>query len=146
MTAEAPTLPRWAVAVLRVLCALAVVYTFYRGAVVTLEYFDGYQFLVTAKWLAGDRASGGFNLVRPPLLALLDLPALWIADHGAPANLGYTLGPHLTAALLAVLSAGAVHYAFTAALDRRMALLGVVLLVTSRLFVRYGSLTMADLL
>jgi hypothetical protein len=146
MPEEAPTLPRWAVAVLGGLGALAAAYTLYRGAVVTLEYFDGYQFLVTAKRLAGDRASGSFNLVRPPLLALLDLPALWLAQRGVPANLGYTLGPHLTAALIALLSAAAIYQAYRAALDRRLALLGLVLLVTGRLFVRYGSLTMADLL
>src|SRR5688500_13648976 len=108
---EAPSLPRWAAAVPGALCALVMAYTLYRGAVVTLEYFDGYQFLVTAKRLAGDRATAGFNLVRPPLLALLDLPALWLAQRGAPANLGYTLGPHLTAALLSVASALAVLHA-----------------------------------
>jgi hypothetical protein len=143
---EAPALPRWAVAVAGALCAIAAGYTLYRGAVATLEYFDGYQFLVTAKRLAGDRATATFNLVRPPLLAILDLPALWLAQRGAPANLGYTLGPHLTSALLSLLSALAVFYAYRAVLQAPLALVGVVLLVTGRLFVRYGSLTMADIL
>jgi hypothetical protein len=146
MPGETTTLPRWAATVPAALCALALAYTLYRGAVVTLEYFDGYQFLVTAKRLAGDRATAGFNLVRPPLLALLDLPALWLAQRGAPANLGYTLFPHLTAAVLAVLSALAVLYAYRAVFEARMALVGLALLVTGRLFVRYGSLTMADIL
>jgi hypothetical protein len=128
------------------LCALAGAYTLYRGAVVTLEYFDGYQFLAIATRLAGDRSMGSFKLQRPPLLGLLDLPAVWLAQRGAPANLGYTLGPHLTAAVLAVLAAATLFYVYSAALDRRLALLGVALFVTGRLFVRYGSLTMADLL
>jgi hypothetical protein len=139
-------LPRWAVRTLGALLALAIGYTLFRGLVVGLEYFDGYQFLVTAKRLAGDRSAGGFNLVRPPLLALLDMPALWLAQRGAPANALYTVGPHLTAAMLAALSALAVYYAFAASLEARLALLGVVFFVTGRLFVRYGSLTMADII
>ena len=145
MPEASTTLPRWAVAVLGALCATALGYTLYRSTVVTLEYYDGYEYLVMARARVGEGV-GGFNLVRPPLLPLLDIPAVWLADRGAPANPGYVLGPHLIAALVAVFSVWAVYYAFAAALDRRLALLGVVLLVTGRLFVRYGSLTMADLL
>lgn len=146
MPEEVPALPRWAVAVLGALCAAAGLYTLYRGAAVTLEYFDGYQFLVTTKRLAGNRSTGPFNFYRPPLLALLDLPALWIAQRGALANAAYTRGPHLVAALLGLFSGWTLYYTFTAALERRLALLGVALFVTGRLFLRYGSLTMADLL
>jgi hypothetical protein len=138
-------LPRWSVATVAGLCVVALAYTLYRGAVVSLEYFDGFQFLVTARKLAGGLPQGGFNLVRPPLIALLDVPALWIAGHGGPANLAYTRGPHLTAALLSLLSAFAVYYALRASLETPFALLGVALFVTGRLFVRYGSLTMADI-
>jgi hypothetical protein len=146
MPPGAPTLPRWAVVVLAALCAFVGAYTLYRGAVVTLEYFDGYQFLGTTRRLAGDRTIGEFTLMRPPLLALLDLPAFWLAQRGATANLGYTLFPHLTAALLALFSAWTLFYVYTAALEWRLALLGGTLFVTSRMFLRYGSLTMSDLL
>jgi hypothetical protein len=145
MRQEAPVLPRWAVRFVGALCAVAAAYAVYRGLVVDLEYFDGHSYLSgTRRLLSGDQ-SIGFNLIRPPLVSLLQAPAVWLAQQGAPANVWYGLGPHLTAAALSLLSALAFYFALTAALPAPLALLGVAFLVSGRLFVRYAPFTMADL-
>jgi 4-amino-4-deoxy-L-arabinose transferase-like glycosyltransferase len=137
-------LSRRTIALAAVLCALGGLWTLYRGAVLRLEYFDGYAYLMSAKRLAGDETVG-LSVVRPPLVALLHAPALALARMGAPANLGYTLAPHLLAACLSVAAAGALFVLFRSALGTGGALMGAALFVTGRFFVRYGAFTLADL-
>jgi hypothetical protein len=140
---EEATLPRWAVWAVAALCGIVVAYTFHQAAVARLEYFDGHSYLYGARRLAGN-SSAPFQLLRPPLVSLANVPVVWLAQQGAPANVWYVVGPRLVAALLALASAAAVYFALAASLAARWALLGVAFLLTGRMFVRYGTFTMAD--
>jgi len=127
------------------LLALAAAYTVHRAVVLRIEYYDGYEYLLNTRALLGDRA-GGYNPFRPPLLSVLQLPAVAVGRASAPASPVRLLAPHLTAALCSLLAAAAVFLVLRRPFSPTFALLGPVLFVGNRLFIRYGAHVMADLL
>jgi len=119
-------------------------YTLWRGFTLEVDYYDGYRYLANARRLLGDDQVS-FDKIRPPLLALLQAPVVAIARIGGPANPALVHGPHLLSALLSLLTALALFYLFEQPCGRRIALLGTLLFMTTRYFVRYGAHVMTDL-
>ena len=131
-----------------VLAAIVVsmtVYITYVATTARIEQYDGYVYLNNAKRIL-DLPPAKFEHYRPPLVSLAMLAAVRLAASGAPANTGYFVWPHLTAALISLLSALAVGLMLRRHWGTTLALAGVTFFVTSRLFLRYGPFVMADLL
>jgi len=130
---------------LLVVCLVAAVllYTVHRAVVLRVEYWDGYESLMNARALAGDRAVR-YGPARPPWLALVQVPAVAITSAGTPASVSRLVVPHLVSALLSLLTAGAVFRLYREAFGTTPAALGALLFVGTPLFVRYGAHTMSD--
>jgi len=124
------------------LVATCAVYTLWRGATLQVEYYDGYRYLANASRLLGEDVS--FDQIRPPLLTLLLVPVVALGRLGGPANAALVFGPHLFSAVLSLCTAAAVFVLFAAPCGRRVALVGTLLFMTSRYFVRYGAHVMTD--
>ena len=127
--------------------ALAIVfagYTLWRGFTLQVDYYDGYRYLANARRLLGDDQVS-FDKIRPPLLALLQAPVVALARLGGPANPTLVHGPHLLSALLSLLGALALFLLYERSCGQRMALLGTLLFMSTRYFVRYGAHVMTDL-
>jgi hypothetical protein len=137
--------PRFAIVVCGGLCALAALLALHRATQVRIEYYDGHAYLNNAHRMAGNK-SLSFDRTRPPLTSLLQVPAALLAKAGPPAGVRHALGPHLTATLVALASALAVFFLLRqGGFPGPLALVGLLFLLWGRLFVRYASLTMADL-
>jgi hypothetical protein len=132
------------VAFLVALLLAAAAYALHRAWVLRLEYYDGYSYLKFAQRLLGG-PEVAFEVQRPPLLPLLQVPVVALAMRGGPANPSLLVAPHLASALLSLLALAATYFAFRPALGRRGALVGVVLLAGSRWFLRYAPFVMTDL-
>jgi hypothetical protein len=141
---HAPLHSRGASAVLLALLLLGAGYTAHRAVVLRLDYYDGFAYLANARRLAGDETLA-YLWVRPPVVPILQVPAVSLAMRGEPANLWYLVAPHLTSAALSILAAGALFFLFRRPFGTTLGLLGVALFVYSRLFVRYGAHVMTDL-
>jgi hypothetical protein len=134
------TLPiRW---VLRVLIAVALVYTCHRAIVLRIEYCDGYEYQTNARAILGDPFY--YDALRPPLITLTQLPAMLLARRSAPGSLVREIAPHCVAAVMSVLSVIAIFVLFRRVFSPDLALLGTVLFVGGRYFVRYAAHVMAD--
>lgn len=133
------------VVVLAALFAAQLGYVLWRGAVVTIDFYDAYSYLSNARRLAGD-ASAGYQTVRPPLLPILQMPAVAIAAAGEPANVLYRVGPHLTSALLSIASALAVWALLRWRFGPVLGLAGAVLFAGQRLYVHYAAHVLTDVL
>src|SRR4030095_8663496 len=83
--------------------------------------------------------------LRPPLVPILQTPAMAIVRASPPADPVRLLAPHLTGALVSILSAGGVSGLFTRTAGLTLALLGTLLFASTRYFVHYGPHVMADL-
>ena len=116
------------------LVATCAVYTLWRGATLQVEYYDGYRYLANASRLLGEDVS--FDQIRPPLLTLLLVPVVALGRLGGPANTALVFGPHLFSAVLSLCTAAAVFVLFAAPCGRRVALVGTLLFMTSRYFLR----------
>jgi hypothetical protein len=132
---------RWALALG---LALALAHPFYRALHLGVEYFDGYDYLGNARALVGDPLLE-YQLLRPPLVPILQTPAMAIVRASPPAAPIRLIAPHLTGALVSVLSAGGVFLLFSRTFPLTLALLGTLLFVSTRYFVHYGPHVMADL-
>jgi 4-amino-4-deoxy-L-arabinose transferase-like glycosyltransferase len=132
------------VAVLVALLVVVAAYVLHRAWVLRLEYYDGYSYLKFAQRLLGGPEIA-FEVQRPPGLPLLQVPFVALAMRGGPANPWLLVAPHLASACLSLLALAALYFAFSPALGRRGALLGVLLFAASRWFVRYAPFVMTDL-
>ena len=130
--------------VLYALIAIALLYTCHRAFVLRLEYYDGYQFLANARAMLGDPFR--FDLLRPPMFSILELPAMLAVRASPPGSVARVVLPHCLAALISIVSAAAVLWTLRKSLPPTFALFGVLLFVGGRYFVRYGAHVMADLL
>ena len=139
-----PKCAAWSRSVLRALIAIALLYTCHRAFVLRLEYYDGYQFLANARAMLGDPFA--FDRLRPPMLSILELPAMLVVRASPPGSVVRIVLPHCLAALISIVSAAAVLRSFRKVFSRGFALFGVLLFVGGRYFVRYGAHVMADLL
>ena len=135
---------RQARCVLTGLVGLACVYTLHRAVVLRIEYYDGYDFLKNARALLHDPLAQ-YWLLRPPLVSLLQLPAVALGRASAPGAAVRLVAPHLTAALLAILTAGAVFWVLLRPVGPTLALLGTVLFVSTPYFIHYAPHVMTDL-
>ena len=133
---------RWA---LRLLIAIALVYTCHRAFVLRIEYFDGYSYLANARAMLGDPLVK-YDRLRPPLLALLELPGMLIVRASAPGSALRIIVPHCIAVLTSLLGVAAILWMFRKSFPPVFALLGTLLFVGGPYFVRYGAHVMADLL
>lgn len=122
----------------------AVAYTLYRACVLRVAYADGYQYLLNARAILGHPVVP-YMPVRPPFVTLAQLPAVMIGVARPAGDLARLVAPHLLSAVLSILTAAAVFWCYAGAFDTTASLLGVVLFVTSRYFVRYGAHVMADM-
>ena len=128
------------------LVALVVIfaaYTLWRGFTLQVDYYDGYRYLANARRLLGDDQVS-FDEIRPPLLTLLQAPVVALARIGGPANAALVYGPHLLSTLLSLLTALALFFLFAPPCGRRTALVGTLLFMSTRYFVRYGAHVMTD--
>src|SRR2546430_10300731 len=88
------------------LVGLACAYTLHRAVVLRIEYYDGYDFLKNARALLHDPLAQ-YWLLRPPLVSLLQLPAVALGRASAPGAAVRLVAPHPTAPLLSVPTAPA---------------------------------------
>ena len=130
--------------ILWLLIAAALVYTLHRAYVLRIEYYDGYSYLVNARTILGDTTR--YDHTRPPLLPLAELPGMLVVRASAPGSALRIVIPHCIAALTSVIVAAAVLMLFRRVFPPDLALLGTLLFVGSRFFVRYGAHVMADLM
>jgi hypothetical protein len=127
-----------------VLIAIALLYTCHRAFALRLEYYDGYQFLADARAMLGDPFT--FDRYRPPMLSILELPAMFVVRASPPGSVMRIVLPHCLAALISILAAAALLWTFRKVFPPGFALFGLLLFVGGRYFVRYGAHVMADLL
>jgi 4-amino-4-deoxy-L-arabinose transferase-like glycosyltransferase len=132
---------RWA---LSIALALALAHPFYRALHLGVEYFDGYEYLCNARALVGDPLCE-YQLLRPPLVPILQTPAMAIVRASPPADPIRLIVPHLTGALVSILSTSGLFWLFSRSYGITLALLGILLFASSRYFVHYGPHVMADL-
>ena len=137
------------VAVVSVLTLALAVQLLHLAAVawrLSVDYWDGYEYLVNARVLAGHdvgRLAVGYQRIRPPLVPLLIVPLL---RGYAPAGEGTSLrGPHLLAVALSALAILALHRLLRQAFSRTDALLGCMVLAMNPLFVHYAPFVMTDI-
>lgn len=130
---------------LRLLIAIALLYTCHRAFVLRIEYYDGYQYLANARALLGDPLAK-FDHLRSPLMVLFQLPGMLIVRASAPGSVPRIVVPHLIAAFTSILTVAAVLWAFRRFFSPVWALFGTLLFVGGPFFVRYGAHVMADLL
>jgi len=135
---------RQARCVLAGLVGLACAYTLHRAVVLRIEYYDGYDYLKNARALLHDPLAQ-YWFLRPPLVSLLQLPAVAIGRASAPGAVVRLVAPHLTAALLAILAAGAVFWVLLRPVGLTLALLGTLLFVSTPYFVHYAPHVLTDL-
>jgi 4-amino-4-deoxy-L-arabinose transferase-like glycosyltransferase len=124
--------------------ALAVAHPFYRALHLGVEYYDGYDYLRNARALVGDPILE-YQPLRPPFIAIAQTPAMAVVRASPPADPIRLIAPHLTGALVSLLSAGGVLWLFSRCFGATLALLGTLLFVTTRYFVHYAPHVMADL-
>jgi hypothetical protein len=137
--------PHRGVTVLLVALIVAIlVYTVHRAAVLRVEYWDGYEFLMNARALAGD-AAAKYALERAPWLALAQIPAVAITFGGPPASVARLVVPHLMSALLSILTAAIIFRVYRHPFGTVLAAVGTLLFVSTPLFVRYGAHVMSDI-
>jgi hypothetical protein len=131
-------------AALATLLLLGLAHPVYRAPHLGVEYFDGYDYLRSARALVGDPLLE-YQPLRPPLVPILLTPAMAIARASPPADPIRLIAPHLTGAFVSILSAGGVFWLFARTFGITLALLGTLLFAYSRYFVHYGPHAMADL-
>jgi 4-amino-4-deoxy-L-arabinose transferase-like glycosyltransferase len=133
---------------LRIAIAIAIVlalaHPVYRALHLGVEYYDGYDYLRNARALVGDPVLE-YQPLRPPFVAVVQTPAMAIVRASPPADPIRLIAPHLTAAVVSILSAGGVLWLFSRTFGTMLALLGTLLFVTTRYFVHYAPHAMADL-
>jgi len=132
---------RWA---LGIALALALAHPVYRAMHLGVEYFDGYDYLRSARALVGDPLLE-YQPLRPPFVPIVQAPAMAIARASRPADPIRLIAPHLTSAVVSILSAGGVLWLFSRTFGTTLALLGTLLFVSTRYFVHYAPHVMADL-
>jgi hypothetical protein len=132
---------RWALA-LALLLALA--HPVYRATHLGVEYFDGYDYLRSARALVGDPILA-YQPLRPPFVPIVQTPAMAIVRASPPASPVRLIAPHLTGAVVSILSVGGVLWLFARSFGFTLALLGALLFATTRYFVHYAPHVMADL-
>ena len=126
------------------LVAAVLVYTVHRAAILRIEYWDGWTFLLNARALVSDRAAY-YTAQRPPWIALVQVAPVALTGGTEPGSASRLIVPHLVAALLSSLTAGAIFLAYRPPLGTALAALGTLLFVGTPLFVRYGAHVMSDL-
>src|SRR5436309_10838486 len=145
MSVPAPDrIGRHARRVLAGLICLACAYTIHRAVVLRIEYYDGYDFLKNARALLHDPLAH-YWLLRPPLVSLLQLPAVAIGRASAPGAAARLVVPHVTAASLAILTAGAVSWVLLRPVGPTLALLGTLLFVSTPYLVHYAPHVLTEL-
>jgi len=132
---------RW---VLAVALAMGLAHSVYRAGHLGIEYFDGYDYLSNARALAGDPLAV-YTQLRPPFVPIVQMPAMAVVRASRPAAPVRLLAPHLTSAVVSILSAGAVLWLFSRSFGATLALLGTLLFVATRYFVHYGPHVMTDI-
>jgi len=123
---------------------LGLAHPVYRALHLGVEYYDGYDYLRSARALVGDPLLV-YQPLRPPLIPILQTPAMLIVRASPPAARVRLIAPHLTGAVVSILSAGGVLWLFSRTFGTTLALLGTLLFVASRYYVHYAPHVMADL-
>lgn len=129
---------------LTLIVIFVLIYTLRQAWVLRIEYWDGYDYLRNARALLGDPLARYWTL-RPPFVPIAQLPAVSIALASAPASPLRLIAPHLTSAVLAMVTALAIFCLFRATFGVTLALLGTVLFVTTRYFIHYAPYAMPDI-
>ena len=111
-----------------------------------VDYWDGYEYLMNARTLAGhpfSRLAWGYLDFRPPLVPLLIAAVLpWYAPAGGGTALW---GPHLLMALLSTSALVAFYLLVRQALSSTAALFGSFVLAANPLFAHYAPFVLVDL-
>jgi 4-amino-4-deoxy-L-arabinose transferase-like glycosyltransferase len=131
------------------MCALLAVDLLYLGVVASrlpVDYWDGYEYLMNARTLAGHeyaRLHHNYLESRPPLIPLL----LAVVLQGyRPGGLGTSLwGPHLLALALSALSIVALYWLMRQAFSPNGSLVGCLVLAMNPLFIHYAPFVMTDI-
>ena len=130
-------------AALLFLLAAAAAYAVHRAFVLRIDYWDSFLFLNNARRMLGDPWAR-YTLDKPPLLPMLYVPVLaWVGESGP--TLIRLIGPHVQAAVMSIVSVGAVWAALRKPLTSNLALTGAVLFAANRVFVHYVSFSLSDI-
>lgn len=124
---------------------VAALYTFVRAWRLTLDYYDGFDYLHNASRLLREPVGAAIDDRRPMLLSVLQVPVVALCRRLGPGNAWLLRGPHLLNALLSMGSAAALVVLLRRWYSTTLALLGGVLFVCGRAFVHYGAHVMTDL-
>lgn len=137
--------PRIATVGLAALVTLGIGFTLHQAFALRIHYYDTYDYLNDARRLGGDR-SAAYYRVHSPLVPVLAIPvARAIGDVEPPdAPIRWVL-PHLLGVALAVFTLVLVFLWLRDRAGTRWALLGLVLLIGTRLFVRYSPFLLVDI-
>jgi hypothetical protein len=137
--------PHAPVAVGALVVAMGLAFMLHQAFALQIHYYDTFDYLNDARRLLGDE-SASYYRVHAPLGPLLAMPVasaiLSTAEVDDP--LRWVL-PHLLGALLAALTLLAVWGWLRSRVGGRWALLGVLLLMGTSLFVRYAPFLLVDI-
>lgn len=133
---------RWAERLVIALLTAIALYTVYRAMTLRAEYWDAFLYLNNSRALLGDQTAH-FQSDKPPAFTLLFAPTVALT-RGMLDGPWMWIGPQLTAALLSFASAAAVFAMLRCVFSAPHALLGVLLVVGNRVFIRYGAMVMTD--
>lgn len=134
---------RWLLALIATLLTLTVGYVFYRAFILRVDQWDAFLYLNNTRRFLGVQHAD-YSLDKPPVIPALFMPVVDAVRDGPP-DLSKLIAPHLFSGLLSVIAMGAVFLAFRGALGWRLALVGVVLTIGNRIFMRYAPLVMSDI-
>lgn len=126
------------------LLAAAALYVLYRAFVVRVDYWDAFLYLNNARRYLGVQHAD-FSLDKPPVMPALLMPVVDAVRGGAP-SASMMVWPHVFMAALGLLSMVAIFFAFREPLGWKLALVGVLLTVFNRVFIRYAPLLMSDVI
>lgn len=109
---------------------------------ISIEYWDGYDYLNNALALTG-RSGFVYDHIRPPLVSIFNaLPLYWYKPAGAGLAVS---GPHVISLLLAALSLLAVYKLLRLSFASALSLWGVALLSLSLLFIHFSVFVTTDI-
>jgi hypothetical protein len=100
----------------------------YRATHLGVDYYDAYDYLRSARALVGDTLLE-YQPLRPPFVPIVQTPAMAIVRASPPADPIRLIAPHLTGAVVSILSAGGVLLLFSRTFTPTLALLGTLLFV-----------------
>ncbi len=137
--------PKWVLFVGGAFFAAWGLWSFLAAVNLPLDYWDAYDYLVNARYLAGQdlsRLNQAYRFDRPPGISLLVAPVLWLGY--APGQRGTAWMVHLVPWGLGVVGAAVLWRTVKAQVGVALAFLAAAVLVLNPLMLHYLPFVMAD--